>query len=117
MLRTTARAKVEAGNRMDKSGNKKAVTGKYHTAVLLNEYCEEALQNLFSSYGEVRNSKTLAKAVVNARRIKPLETIADLNAIAVATRKGEEHKYLAQVFQAIRIEVNDEMGALKDFLL
>jgi 16S rRNA (cytosine1402-N4)-methyltransferase len=69
---------------------------------------------MFSLYGEVRNSKTLANSIVQAR---PLATMAQLKSIAELNRMGEAHKYLAQVFQAIRIEVNDELGALKDFLM
>jgi 16S rRNA (cytosine1402-N4)-methyltransferase len=83
---------------------------------VLNNYSAEALQKMFSEYGEVRNSKTLANALVNARNAKPLESISDLKSIAEECRIGEEHKYYAQVFQAIRIEVNDELGALKGFL-
>lgn len=85
-------------------------------ADVLNNYTAEKLQEMFSLYGEVRNSKTLANAIVEARDIKPLETISDLKNVAVANRMGEEYKYLAQVFQAIRIEVNDELGVLKSFL-
>ncbi|MDB5284446.1 MAG: Ribosomal small subunit methyltransferase [Bacteroidota bacterium] len=86
-------------------------------ADVLNETNAEDLQKMFSLYGEVRNSKTLANAIVDARNTRKFETIADLKAIATANRMGEEHKYLAQVFQAIRIEVNDELGALKEILL
>ena len=86
-------------------------------AQVLNTYSAEDLQKMFGEYGEVRNSKTLANAIVEQRSSQPLETIADLKSIAEQNRMGEAHKYLAQVFQAIRIEVNDELGALKDFLL
>ena len=86
-------------------------------ATVLNTYSAEDLQKMFGEYGEVRNAKTLANAIVDARSNQALETIADLKSIAEQNRMGEAHKYLAQVFQAIRIEVNDELGALKDFLL
>lgn len=86
-------------------------------AQMLNEYSAEQLQNMFGGYGEVRNAKTLANAVVDARSKKPFEAIADLMAVCEMHRMGEKHKYLAQVFQAIRIEVNDELGALKSLLL
>ena len=86
-------------------------------AEVLNTYSADDLQKMFGEYGEVRNSKTLAKAVVELRSSQPFETIADLKSVAEQHRMGETHKYLAQVFQAIRIEVNDELGALKDFLL
>lgn len=83
---------------------------------LINTYRQDALQNVFSKYGEVRNSKTLAKAIVEARTIKRIDSISSfLNVIEPCVR-GNKAKYLAQVFQAIRIEVNDEMEALKDFL-
>ena len=86
-------------------------------ATVLNTYSAEALQKMFGEYGEVRNSKTLARAIVDLRANQPFETIADLKVVAEQHRMGETHKYLAQVFQAIRIEVNDELGALKEFLL
>jgi 16S rRNA (cytosine1402-N4)-methyltransferase len=86
-------------------------------ADVLNEYSAEQLQKMFGEYGEVRNSKTLANVIVEARAKKEFETISDLLAICEANRIGEKHKYLAQVFQAIRIEVNDELGALKDLLV
>ena len=85
-------------------------------ATVLNTYAVDDLQKMFGEYGEVRNAKTLANAIVDARSSQPFETIADLKSIAEQNRMGEAHKYLAQVFQAIRIEVNDELGALKDFL-
>lgn len=84
---------------------------------LLNEYEEKALVHMFSMYGEIKNSKTLAKEICRFRIDKKFETTGDLkeSALKVAPR-GYEMKYLAQVFQAIRIEVNEEMGALKDLL-
>ena len=85
-------------------------------ATVLNTYGADDLQKMFGEYGEVRNAKTLANAIVDARSSQPLETIGDLKSIAEQNRMGEAHKYLAQVFQAIRIEVNEELGALKDFL-
>ena len=85
-------------------------------AEVLNEYTAEQLQKMFSEYGEVRNSKTLALAIADAREQKEFETIADLLTVCDANQAGERHKYLAQVFQAIRIEVNDELGALKRLL-
>ena len=91
--------------------------GEKTAAQVLNTYSADELQKMFGEYGEVRNSKTLAKAIADRRSGQPLETIADLKRIAEEHRIGEAHKYMAQVFQAIRIEVNDELGALKDFLL
>ena len=85
-------------------------------ADVLNENSAEQLQKMFSEYGEVRNSKTLANAIVELRAQKEFETISDFLSICEANQTGEKHKYLAQVFQAIRIEVNDELGALKSLL-
>lgn len=84
---------------------------------VVNKYEEEELHKIFGMYGEIQNAKSLAKAIVTARLANPIETIADLkSAIAKLIPKGKEHKYLAQVFQALRIEVNQEMEALKEFL-
>jgi 16S rRNA (cytosine1402-N4)-methyltransferase len=85
-------------------------------AEVLNEYSAEELQLVLGQYGEVRNAKTLALAMVEARKVKQFKWISDLKAVCEANRIGEATKYLSQVFQAIRIEVNDELGALKDFL-
>lgn len=84
---------------------------------LVNEYSEEQLHRIFGLYGEVKNAKTLAREVVYARNVRTIETIADFKeAIAGCTPKGKENKYLAQVFQALRIEVNDELKALEEML-
>jgi len=87
------------------------------TAVdVLNGYSEQQLHKLFEQYGEVTNSKTLAKTIVEARRTTSLKTIENLKNVLSPVVKGNPNKYLAQVFQALRIEVNDEMGALKEML-
>ncbi|HCN84683.1 MAG TPA: 16S rRNA (cytosine(1402)-N(4))-methyltransferase [Sphingobacteriaceae bacterium] len=84
---------------------------------IINTYTEENLHKIFGIYGEVQNAKSLAKTIVTARLTKSIETIADLRAaISAHIPKGKENKYLAQVFQALRIEVNQEMEALQDFL-
>lgn len=85
-------------------------------ATIVNEYPLNDLVHLLSFYGEVRNAKTLAAAILRERTQK-ITRVEQLREIArkVAPR-GAEMKYLAQVFQAIRIEVNDEMGALREFL-
>lgn len=85
-------------------------------ADILNEYAEPQLHKLFEQYGEVTNSKTLAKTIVEARRTAQIKTIENLKNILSPIVKGNPNKYLAQVFQALRIEVNDEMGALKEML-
>ena len=86
-------------------------------ADVLNDYDEAALHRLFGMYGEVTNARTLAATVVQARRQRPLRTIQELKqAIQVVVARGKENKYLAQVFQALRIEVNDELTALQEML-
>jgi 16S rRNA (cytosine1402-N4)-methyltransferase len=86
-------------------------------ADILNKYSEEELVQVFSKYGEVRNSKQLAKAVVSFRRETAIQTTADLKqAIRNCIPAGKENQYLAQVFQALRIQVNQEMESLEEFL-
>ena len=85
---------------------------------VINNYSETELHRIFGVYGEIQNAKSLASTIVIARLTAPIVTVADLkNAIANRIPKGKENKYLAQVFQALRIEVNQELEALKDFLL
>ncbi|PAW93505.1 16S rRNA (cytosine(1402)-N(4))-methyltransferase [Mucilaginibacter sp. MD40] len=84
---------------------------------VVNTYSEADLHRIFGVYGEIKNAKSLAKTIATARLNGPLNTIADLkNAISNLIPRGKENKYLAQVFQALRIEVNQELEALKDFL-
>jgi len=92
--------------------------GPLTAADILNEYKEADLHRIFGMYGEVTNARTLARTVAAARRGRRLETIAELKqAIQPCTPRGKENKYLAQVFQALRIEVNQEMQALQEMLL
>ena len=85
---------------------------------VVNTYSEADLHRIFGIYGEIKNAKSLAKTIVTARLNGSLNTVADLkNAINSLIPKGKENKYLAQVFQALRIEVNQELEALKDFLI
>ncbi|HFC00547.1 MAG TPA: 16S rRNA (cytosine(1402)-N(4))-methyltransferase RsmH [Phaeodactylibacter sp.] len=83
---------------------------------ILNSYAVEDLQKVFSQYGEVRNSKTLAEAIVKERQLKTIKTTNDFLQIVEPLVRGQWARYLSQVFQALRIEVNDEMGVLKTFL-
>jgi len=100
----------ELDMRMDKSEGMSAKD-------VLNTYAEDKLVHLFSMYGEVKNAKTLAREICRFRIEKKFDTTTDLKESAwKVAPKGYEMKYLAQVFQAIRIEVNDEMGALRDLL-
>ena len=83
---------------------------------ILNTYNIGELQNVFSKYGEVRNSKTLAERIVAERSVRKIKTIADFLNVLGPLVRGNRGRYLAQVFQALRIELNDEMGALETFL-
>lgn len=83
---------------------------------IVASYTQDELQELFSKYGELRNAKTLAQCLVQARQTRSIETIADFLDITASCVRGQKQKYYAQVFQALRIEVNDEMAALKEFL-
>lgn len=85
---------------------------------VLNTYEEGKLHKIFGIYGEVKNAKTLAQAIVAERAAKPFETTEGFTAfLKKFAPRGKEYKYFAQVFQALRIEVNDEMGALEEMLL
>ena len=87
-------------------------------ADIVNTYTEEQLADLFYLYGELKVARKLASVLVRSREIKKIETIADfLEVIKPFTGKDKEKKFLAQVFQALRIEVNDEMRALREMLL
>ena len=85
-------------------------------AEVIKAYSEQQLHKMFEQWGEVTNAKTLARTLVEKRRVAPLQTIDDLKTAVSGIVKGNPAKYFAQVFQALRIEVNDEMGALKDLL-
>lgn len=86
-------------------------------AEILNTYSEDKLHKIFGIYGEVKNAKSLARAIVTARLERPFTDINSLkSAISAYIPKGKENKYLAQVFQALRIEVNAEIQVLEDFL-
>ena len=85
---------------------------------MVNTYAEEDLHRIFGIYGEVKNAKSLARIIVAQRAKNEIVTIEDFkNAIAPVTPKGKEFKYWAQVFQALRIEVNDELKALEEMLV
>ena len=85
---------------------------------ILATYSEAALQHMFSEYGEIRNSKTLAIAITQARVEAAINTTQDLKqAIKSCVSAAHANQYYAQVFQALRIEVNDELDVLKDMLM
>jgi len=84
---------------------------------IVNEYEPKQLLHLFREYGEIHNAGKLVQNIEAARAQKEIVTTADLKeVIKHCTPKFEEHKYLAKVFQALRIEVNEEMDALKECL-
>lgn len=84
---------------------------------IVDTYSAEELHRILGMYGELQNAKTAAQAIVAARANRNIETVNDLKAaLQRYTPRGKENKYFAQVFQALRIEVNDEMGALQEFL-
>jgi 16S rRNA (cytosine1402-N4)-methyltransferase len=96
--------------RMDKNIPKTA-------ADVLNEYSEADLHKILGMYGELKNAKTVARLIAQTRVSARFVRTEDLKrALQSVAPRGKENKYFAQVFQALRIEVNDEMKALEDFL-
>jgi 16S rRNA (cytosine1402-N4)-methyltransferase len=83
---------------------------------VVNTYSEQQLHKLFEQYGEVTNAKTLAKTIMQVRSSSSLQTIDAFKNALREIVKGNPNRYFAQVFQALRIEVNDELGALKEML-
>ena len=85
---------------------------------VVNTYEVEALATVFSRYGELKNAMAIARDIEMARDVQPIETTTDLkNAVVAHLPKGSENKVLAQIFQALRIEVNKEMEVLEAFLM
>jgi 16S rRNA (cytosine1402-N4)-methyltransferase len=103
------RFEAELDMRMNQSGEKDA-------AMVLNTYSPDALQQMFSEFGEVRNAKTLAQRIAEIRGKKPFRTVGDLVSVAESLAKGQRMRYLSQVFQALRMEVNEEVQALEELL-
>lgn len=85
-------------------------------ATILHTYKEQELHQMFERYGEVRNARQLAKHIVSQKPKSAIKTTDELKAFVSPVIKGNPQRYLAQMFQALRIEVNDELGALKDLL-
>ncbi len=85
-------------------------------ATVLNSFTELQLHKMFEKYGEVTNAKMLAKTIVEQKMIKPFTTISTFKQSISAVVKGNPNKYLAQVFQALRIQVNEEMKVLEEML-
>jgi 16S rRNA (cytosine1402-N4)-methyltransferase len=85
---------------------------------LLETYSEEELRRIFKEYGELSEAGKLAKHLINVRTDRPIKTTQQLmDLIRPFMRRGQEHTFAAQVFQSIRIEVNDELESLKQMLL
>jgi 16S rRNA (cytosine1402-N4)-methyltransferase len=106
---------IRFDSKLDMRMNSNQKLGAYE---VVNEYSEEALSKIIFEYGEINQSKKLSAAIVEARKKKNISTTQQLCEIAAAfTIKKEEHNFFAQLFQAIRIEVNQEIDVLKDMLL
>jgi 16S rRNA (cytosine1402-N4)-methyltransferase len=85
---------------------------------VINKYDEEKLTNVLFNYSELRNAKDIARRIVEKRSEEKIKTSFELKEVLAAfVPKSQEHKVLAQIFQGIRIEVNQEIEALKEFLL
>jgi len=105
------RFEADLDMRMDQEGEISA----YH---IVNEYSETELVSILSQYGEVRGAKAIAARIVEVREEAPIKTTAQLRvALKRFLPNYKEHKILAQIYQAIRIEVNQEIEVLKEFLL
>ncbi|HEY4937346.1 MAG TPA: 16S rRNA (cytosine(1402)-N(4))-methyltransferase RsmH [Puia sp.] len=105
----STRSEANLDMRMD---NRQSLT----SASILNTYGEQKLQEIFSLYGEVTNAKTLSKAIVSLRNKTPFRSVNGFKQAVADLVKGNPNRWFAQVFQALRIEVNDEIGALREML-
>ncbi len=84
---------------------------------IINNYSEEKLAEILFLYGELRNSRNIAKTIVEERQVQKIDTSFQLRKVLQRyLPKAKEHKIIAQIFQAIRIEVNEELAVLKEFL-
>lgn len=93
-------------------------SGELSAYKVVNNYEEEKLSNMLFQYGELRNAKAIARKIVETRSLKKIKTSFELKEVlSEFVPKSKEHKVLAQIFQGIRIEVNQEIEALKEFLL
>lgn len=85
----------------------------FNALEVIRKYPAEDLQEIFSAYGEIRNAKTLAEAVVKERELRQIRTTKDLELLVLPYAFGNKMRYLSQVFQAVRMEVNQEIRELK----
>ena len=95
--------------RMNQSSDKTAID-------VLNTYSPDELQQVLSEYGEVRNAKTVAQKIVSERRNRAIKTSGQFLHLLESLIRGNRNRYLSQIFQALRIEVNDEINSLKTFI-
>ena len=92
--------------------------GELSAYQVVNNYDEEKLSDVLFQYGELRNAKAIAKKIIEKRSEQPIKTSFELKEVlSQFVPKAKEHKVLAQIFQGIRIEVNQEIEVLKEFLL
>lgn len=104
--------------RFDGALNMRMDQGASNTAAdVLNSYTMDQLQKVFQNYGEVTNARTLASSIVASRKTRAFKTLGDLNDVLVPLAKGNPQRYFAQVYQALRIEVNEELKALGELLM
>lgn len=85
-------------------------------AELIKQSSAEELQLMFQEFGEVTNARTLAHLLADQARVQSIQTVNDLKSLIAPIVKGNPNKYFAQVFQALRMKVNDEVGALSDLM-
>ena len=105
---------IRYNGRLDMRMNRNAAVD---AASVVNTYDQASLASVLSRYGELRNAMAIADSITIAREVKPIETTDELKeAVARFLPKGSENKVLAQIFQALRIEVNEEMKVLEMFL-
>jgi 16S rRNA (cytosine1402-N4)-methyltransferase len=101
---------IELDLRMDR---KKSLSAKY----VLNNYTEEQLRDVFSQFGELHNAARLAHLITESRREKVLSTVNQFKSVVNSCApRGKENQFFARIFQALRIEVNDELEVLKELL-
>jgi 16S rRNA (cytosine1402-N4)-methyltransferase len=106
----STRFEAELDMRMNQQGSKNA-------RQILNEYGVAELQTILGRYGEVHNARTVSEAIFAARHNAPINTVTDLKDIVQRyAPRHRENKYFAQIFQALRIEVNEELAVLEEFL-
>jgi 16S rRNA (cytosine1402-N4)-methyltransferase len=102
-------------SRLDMRMDQKSEVSAAH---IINHYSQEDIANILFQYGELRNGRAMAKVIVDSREKNKIETSFQLKEILISfLPKAKAHKILAQIFQALRIEVNQELEVLKEFLI